>query len=281
MKQPSSASQRGWQAEIDLAFRSHGARTVLTRNRHRGPLQVQKALYPEGGDTCHVVILHPPGGIAAGDRLAAYASLGSRSQALLTTPGASKWYRSERDWAHQHLHFAIDDQAVLEWLPRENIFFDGSRVSMCLDVDLSAHAKYFGWDVLSFGRRASGESWRCGRLRMRTSIRRAERMLWSENANVDADSGFTQGVAGLAGFTVCGTLVAAGCDIAGALLDACREVRADARSMVGITQVPDVLIARYLGDSTEDAFQWFANLWAVLRQATLGKVACPPRVWAC
>jgi urease accessory protein len=42
-----------------------------------------------------------------------------------------------------------------------------------------------------------------------------------------------------------------------------------------------VLIARYLGDSSEDAFQWFVNLWVVLREGTLGKVAHLPRVWAC
>ena len=243
---------------------------------------MQKALYPEGSETCHIVILHPPGGIAAGDRLCAQASLGNRARALLTTPGANKWYRSDKDWAHHNLRFSLDEHAVLEWLPRENIFFDGSNVSMNLDIELSPHAIYLGWDVLVFGRRASGESWRRGKLRMHTCIRRAEGALWSEVANLDADSGFTRALTGLAGFTVCGTLVAAGCDIADAVQDACREVKpGDARSMIGITRLPGVLIARYLGDSSEDAFQWFANLWAVLRQAMLGKVACPPRIWAC
>ena len=274
-------SQAGWQADLDLAFARRGERTVLTRNRHRGPLQVQKALYPEGKDTCHIAVLHPPGGVAAGDRLCVRVSLGDESQALLTTPGATKWYRSEGAWARQQLHFSVGSDASLEWLPRENIFFDGANVSLQLDVDLSGQAKYFGWDIVSFGRRASGETWRYGKLNSHTHIRCADRVLWSEVANVDAQSGFAHSPAGLAGFTVCGTFVCAGSQVSAAVLADCRGVRRPQSSRVGVTHVPRVLIARYLGDSSEDAFQWFENLWVVLREAALGKVAHPPRVWAC
>src|ERR1700692_691865 len=128
-------SQAGWQADLDLAFGGRGERTVLPRNQHRGPLQVQKALYPEGKGTCHIAVLHPPGGVAAGDRLGVRGSLGDESQSLLTPPGATKWYRSEGAWARQQLHFSVGGGASLEWLPRENIFFDGARVSLQLDVD--------------------------------------------------------------------------------------------------------------------------------------------------
>jgi urease accessory protein len=272
----------GWQADLDLAFARRGERTVLTRNQHRGPLQVQKALYPEGRDTCHVAVLHPPGGVAAGDRLCVRVSSEEESRALLTTPGATKWYRSEGAWAGQHLRFSVGPGAILEWLPRENIIFDGSNVSMQLDVDLSERAAYVGWEIVSFGRRASGERWRSGKLHMQTHIRCADRVLWSEAAHVDARGGFADSPVGLAGFTVCGTLVVAGSEVSAASLADCRGVqRPAADSRVGVTRMPRVLIARYLGDSSEDAFQWFANLWRVLREAVFGKVAHPPRVWAC
>lgn len=271
-----------WQADLDLAFARRGDHTVLTRNQHRGPLQVQKPLYPEGREICHVAVLHPPGGVAAGDQLCIRASLDARSLALCTTPGATKWYRSEGSWASQQLRFSLGEDAVLEWLPRENIIFDGANISMKLDVDLSLRATYFGWDILSFGRRASGEAWTHGRLNMLTTIRRADRLLWSEVADVDARSGFAKSPVGLSGFTVCGTFLVAGCDIDGVLLGECREARPPAaKSRTGITHVPAVLVARYLGNSTEDAFQWFTTLWAVARRALLGKAACPPRVWAC
>ena len=272
----------GWQAELDLCFARRTGQTVLSHNRHRGPLQVQKALYPEGKDTCHIAILHPPGGVAAGDGLNIRASLKQQARALLTTPGATKWYRSEGSCASQQVHFSLGEDAVLEWLPRESIIFDGANISLELNVELGLRARYFGWDILSFGRRASGESWGRGRLSMQTNIRGTDWLLWSEAADIDAQSGFAASPVGLSGFTVCGTFVAAGSDIDAALLRECRAVIPPAaKSRTGITRVPGVLIARYLGDSTEDAFYWFTNLWAVVRRAGTDKVACPPRVWAC
>jgi urease accessory protein len=274
--------QLGWQANVELAFEYREAGTVLAGNQHKGPLQVQKALYPEGPDICHVAVLHPPAGIAAGDSLCIRASLEGRSRALLTTPGATKWYRSDRTFARQQLHFYLDGDAVLEWLPRENILYDGSRISMNLDISLSAHSKYFGWEILSFGRRASGENWRRGILQMRTSIRRADRVLWSEMANVDADSGFAKSSVGLSGFGVCGTFLIAGYDVDSDLLTTCRRVRpTPSEARIGITRMPGVLIARYLGNSSEEAFNYFAELWTVLRPALSAKVSCAPRVWAC
>src|SRR5258708_34126976 len=94
-------SQVGWQADLDLSFTRRGERTVLTRNRHRGPLQVQKALYPEGEETCHIAVLHPPGGVAAGDRLFVRLSLGDELGGPLTTPAGTQRYRSWRGWAPQ------------------------------------------------------------------------------------------------------------------------------------------------------------------------------------
>jgi urease accessory protein len=96
---------------------------------------------------------------------------------------------------------------------------------MSLDIALSAHSKYFGWEILCFGRRASGESWRRGTSQMRTSIRRADRVLWSEVAALEACSGFAQSTVGLAGCTVCGTFLVAGDDVENELLKICRHVR--------------------------------------------------------
>lgn len=275
-------SKAGWEAELDLTLtrRAHG--TVLSRHRHRGPLLVQKALYPEGRDTCHVTILHPPGGVAAGDRLKVSVELEPHAAALLTTPGATKWYRSAGEQAYQQVALSVAEGAVLEWLPRENIFFDGAQVMLGLDVNLMAGAHFIGWDLHGFGRRASGETWRRGALKIRTSIHREERLLWSEMARVDAAGAFAESSVGLAGASVCGTLVAAGWAITPDVLMACRDVpAAGATARIGITHLPEILLARYLGDSTEDGFRWFTALWGVLRQALAGKPACEPRVWAC
>ncbi|MDE2089358.1 MAG: hypothetical protein KGJ12_05005, partial [Gammaproteobacteria bacterium] len=49
----------GWNAELSLAFARNNGRTVLSRRRHQGPLQVQRPFYPEPGGVCHVYLLHP------------------------------------------------------------------------------------------------------------------------------------------------------------------------------------------------------------------------------
>jgi urease accessory protein len=107
-------------------------------------------------------------------------------------------------------------------------------------------------------------------------------VLWSERAYIDAGSGFARSSVGLSDFTVCGPFVIAGYDVASALLTACRQVQpALTEARIGITRVPGVLIARYLGNSTEEVFSWFTTLWTVLRPALSEKAACAPRVWAC
>jgi urease accessory protein len=273
---------RGWQASLELKFAHRAPRTVLDFNRHVGPLQVQKALYPEGPGICHVAVLHPPGGIAAGDSLHCKALLGAGSMACLTTPGAAKWYRCPDAWSEQRLEFSVAEAATLEWLPRENILFDASRVRLRLDVELAPGARFFGWEILCFGRRASGEQWRSGALTLRSSIRRAGRLLWSERAHVRGGSGFDASPAGLAGFSVNATFVVAGPETDAQLLAACRGREPRERgARHGITSLPGVLLARYLGNSSEDAFEWCTSLWKLLRPAHLNVAATPPRLWAC
>ena len=271
-----------WHANLALSFAHAAGRTRLASKAHSGPLQIQKALYPEGAAICHVTVLHPPGGIADGDRLCVSARLDHDSRVCLTTPGASKWYRCQRGEAEQRLHFSVGAGAVLEWLPRENILFDASQVRMSLDVELQPDGKFLGWEILCFGRRASQERWQRGGLRLRSTVSRAGRALWSERAQICAGSGFETSPIGLAGYSVSGTLLCAGSDIDASLLRACRgsEPRT-ADSRAGVTSLPGVLLARYLGHSSEEAMQWFTSLWQLLRPALFGVTATAPRLWAC
>src|ERR1044071_2291298 len=86
--------QAGWEARLALSYAREGERTVVDRRLHCGPLLVQKALYPEGCGVCQSIIVHPPAGIAGGDRLILDARAGRRARAQLTTPAAAKWYRT-------------------------------------------------------------------------------------------------------------------------------------------------------------------------------------------
>ncbi len=271
-----------WRASLDLRFSPRANRTALVHRRHEGPLQVQKALYPEGPEICHVALLHPPGGIAGCDRLSIRGAADQNSHAVLTTPGATKWYRAAGGAAEQRLQFALDGDSVFEWLPRENILFDGCNAAMRTEISLSASARYLGWEILCLGRRASGEHWTRGRLQLDTRILRQGRIVWAEHARLAAESGFVNSPVGLAGFSVNATFLAAGFEADAALLQHCRALAVrDDGSRHGVTWLPGILCARYLGHSSEDAFGWFSALWALLRPALLGRAAQAPRLWAC
>src|SRR5258706_481568 len=157
-----------WKASLSLGFTSHGTRSVLSRREHDGPLVVQKALYPEGEGVCHAIVVHPPGGIVGGDQLGLRVDCAAQSHALLTTPGAGKWYRSAGAWARQSLDFSV--AGTLEWLPRETIVFDGALAELTTTVDLAEGARFIGWEVVCLGRRGAGERFERGRLRLSTRI---------------------------------------------------------------------------------------------------------------
>jgi urease accessory protein len=147
-------------------------------------------------------------------------------------------------------------------------------------VQLAPGAHYIGWDVTRLGRTASGERFEVGELRSRTEILRAGRRLWGDYARFEGGAGLLRSPAGLAAYPIMGTLLAAGLDIERGLLDACRAVAPEGDARFGVTTLPGVFAARFLGHSTEAARGYFVALWRLLRPALIGREASVPRIWA-
>ena len=274
--------QAGWQATLNLEFTATSAtRSTLTHRAHSGPLRVQKPLYPEGERICHAVIVHPPGGIAGGDRLHIDVTVHAGAHALITTPGATKWYKANGRQSAQEVEVKVADAAVLEWLPQETIVFDQADTLSTTRVELAADALYLGWEVLCLGRTASGESFTSGRHRQRFALRQQGRLLWNERGALDGGSSALASPAGFAGATVAGTLLAAGRPVNQALLDQARAALGEQYGQrVALTRLPNLVVARYLGPSSEEAKAAFARLWEVLRPALCGHAAVAPRLWS-
>ena len=266
----------GWRAELALAYERHGARTVLAKRRHEGPLVVQKPHYPEGDAVCHTIVVHPPGGIAGGDELEIRARAGAGAHALLTTPGAGKWYRSSGAWSRQKIGFDLGAGAALEWLPQPAILFDNAMGDMEFTLDLAADARYIGWEILCFGRTGSGERFSRGTCRVSTQIRRAGKRLWLERGELRGGTPLMESPAGLQGRTVCGTMLAVAPELGQDLLAAARKAT---EGSAALTLLPGVLVARALADSSEAVRAIFARLWSVLRLPVMGREPHEPRIW--
>ncbi len=267
----------GWQARLDLTFAERAGRTLLAHKQQRGPLTVQRPFYPEGGP-CHCYLLHPPGGVVGGDRLEIAVQAGAGAHALVTTPGAAKFYRSAGPSAEQSQRLRVEAGGVLEWFPQETILFPGARLRLTTEVDLEPGSRFMGWEVLSLGRPAVGERFHTGFADLGLSVRRAgvpllvERLRLSDGAGLDAASG-------LRGHPVSGTLVASGA--AKADLDALRDGRhPDAVVLWGATLLDDLLVARCLAGGVEPVHRLFRSIWGILRPRLFGAPVCPPRIWA-
>ncbi|MNR76034.1 Urease accessory protein UreD [compost metagenome] len=277
------ASFRNDQARLSLAFTDDAGTTRLTERSHFGPLRVQKPLYPEHPAVCHAIIVHPPGGVVGGDQLTINARVGDRAHALLTTPGAGKWYRANGHVSQQQVTLEVGADAALEWLPQETIFFNHADVRLEHNVTLAADARYIGGEILCFGRTASGESFESGRLTQRTSIRRGGKLVWFEQGSLQAGGGSSSmsSPLALAGYTVCATLIAVGKTMNGSFLTELRDESAELAQggRSGATQMKQVLVARYLGHSSEVARLWMTRAWQRIRPELMQREAVIPRIW--
>jgi urease accessory protein len=268
----------GWRAELALRYERRGTRTVLAERRHSGPMLVQKALYPESEEVCHGIVLHPPGGIVGGDELTLHVALGPQASALLTTPGAAKWYRSAGSEARQRVRFEVASSASLEWLPQPTIAFDRTLGRSQYEIAIDADGRYIGWEVLCLGRTASGERLRAGSWLTATQVTRAGTPLWMERAAIEGSSRLLDSPLGLDGQPISGTLIAVARDIRAEAVAACRSI-VPVCGRGAVTRLPGLMVARYLGDRAEAAFGYFVRLWEVLRPALLDREAAPPRIW--
>ncbi|MBK1724198.1 urease accessory protein UreD [Thiocystis violacea] len=273
----SEGTQDGWAAHLALRFARRGPRTALVHRRHQGPLKVQRPFYPEG-DLCHLYLLHPPGGLVGGDRLRIEVEVEAGAAAMLTTPGAAKFYRSLGPSAEQHQVLRISDRASLEWLPQENILFPGANALLSTRIDLSAAARFIGWEISCLGLPANGQRFESGRADLQLRIDRdGEPLLWDRLRVQGADD--LDGLSSLRGMPVVGTLIATGADEETLQL-ARAAASPDDRTLLGITRIDDLLVARALGQATDQVRAKLTAIWASIRPALLGRPATPPRIWA-
>ena len=280
MKPVEAVAPRTWDAELALGYEFRAGRTTLARRSSRGPLAVQKMLYPESAAVCHTILLHPPGGIAGGDHLTIRAVLDPQAHTVFATPGATKWYRSASLESRQRIDISVADNGICEWLPQENIFFESVKADNSISVRLGHGAAFCGWDVMCLGRTASGERFRNGRIRQRLRIEREGRPLFEELACIEGGSAVLESPAGMAGFPVCGNLLLAGRRIDASLMEECRAVLPGDNCRWGVTTLPEVFVARYIGRSAEQARDYFSRIWELLRPVYANRQARRLRIWA-
>ncbi|MGZ9106840.1 MAG: urease accessory protein UreD, partial [Rhodoplanes sp.] len=267
-----------WHASLALRVRNAGGRSLLAAE-HCGPLRVQKALYPEGDAPCHAVVLHPPGGIAGGDALQIAVNVDSGAHALITTPGAAKWYKSLGPTASQQVRLALNGS--LEWLPQEAIVYDAANVRSTIDIQLNDGAAMIGWDIVALGRRAAGERFERGLFAQTIRLRIGDELAWVERMRLGGNDALLESPIGLSGRHVFGCLWAAGPEFDDATMEGLRAPHGDRIPGAPMTRLtPRLVVARALGPSTQFVRAALTEAWATLRPLVFQRAAVLPRLWA-
>ena len=258
---------------------------TLARYLHNGPLRILQSLYPEGDAVCHNVLVHPPGGLVGGDTLEIQVSAATGTHGLVTTPGATRFYRSDGAVALQDTQIHLAAGARLEWLPLETLCYSGCQAENRLQATLDAGAEMLGWDITALGLPHAHLPFVQGTLRQHIEVPG----VWLEQGQIDArDTRLMDGPLGLAGHRCMATLFF----LAGTPLERTRREAAldvaravinghDLRATAGATS-PDgrVVVVRVLAPVVEPAMYLMRQIRAAWRQHFWQQPAVNPRIWS-
>ncbi|XHS76876.1 urease accessory protein UreD [Burkholderiaceae bacterium UC74_6] len=272
-------------ATLAVRYRCDGGRTV-ERHEHQGSLRLLKSLHPEGPGICHSVLVHPPSGLVGGDTLEITLEVGEGAHALVTTPGATRFYRSpEGAVALQRVNARLSEGARLEWLPLESIAYPGCEGENEARFELAAGAELLAWDLTALGLPGAGQPFDSGRFTQHLEVPGR----WLERGCIAADDALLMnGALGLAGHRCLGTMVfASGSDIERGrrerALEAVRELieAHPLRLQAGVTAAQvDVLVLRVIAPLVEPASTLMRQCWAAWRHELWGLSGDAPRLWA-
>jgi urease accessory protein len=273
-----------WRADLKLDYTLESQRTVV-RYLHQGPLRILQSLYPEGDQICHNVLVHPPGGLVGGDTLDIQVTVAEGAHGLVSTPGATRFYKSGGHPALQQVVAHLADNAKLEWLPLEAIAYNDCEATNRAIFNLAPSAELITWDVTALGLPSSDMAFTQGHFQQHIEIPG----VWLERGNIRGeDTRWLNSPLGLAGSKCLASLVFASgsaidSDRTTQALEAAREVIEShpLRLQAGITCVhPQVIVLRVMSPLVEPTMDLLKKVWAVWRHTLWALPSTPPRIWS-
>ena len=274
----------GWQARLKVEYSVENQRCVA-RHEHQGPLRILKSLYPEGDQVCHNILVHPPSGLVGGDELLIDIQLQTGSHALITTPGATRFYGSDAKTALQQVHAHLYEGASLEWLPLEALAYSGCQAHNQAVFHMEAGSRLMAWDVTALGLPHANQPFVTGQFQQHLEIAG----VWLERGLIEArDHRLLRSPLGLNGHSCQSTLVfAQGTAMSDAIreqvITLAREIceAHPLRLQAGVTS-PDarVVVVRVLSAQVENAMDLLRAVWLQWRHHCWQLPAVAPRIWA-
>ena len=154
-------------------------KTVVKEQYSKVPLYTQRALYLEESlpSMAYMYIISPSGGILQGDRYRIDITLKNNACAHITTQGATRIYRMEKNYATQIVNVVVDDSCYFEFIPDQIIPYRDSRFYQKVDLKVHDNATMVYAEMIVPGRVASGESFEYDICYMKALARNQNHML--------------------------------------------------------------------------------------------------------
>ena len=254
-------------------------------------------------------MLYPPAGIALGDKLDIDIGVKHHAHAVITTPGANKWYgnlpsytankqtddspsakKNQDDlnsYASQNVTVYLQDGSRFEWLPQENCFYNASFAHATNQFFISPAASIIAWEINLLGREHHGERYSTGEMRLSNLFWRVDeqpKLLLADTLHHCAEHDWFGSPVGLNNHSVFASLwVVPSVDAQKQLIDWVKQLRLfiDHHSLpVSCTQTGEVMIIRYLGDDVRQCFDSFGAVRDEIRTLMWQQASHLPRIWA-
>ena len=180
---PDDPQRLGRDGLLRLAFARRGDATVLRRCRYTLPLQALSPFTLDDG-ACYLLLLNPTGGVLGGDRLHTEIVLEEGARVCLSTPSATRVYRSSGAASQVETILRVGRGATLEYLPDHLIPHPGSRLRQSLRIEMEQGSRGIFFDGFSAGRIALDESCQFHEFDSRTEIFLGGRAVFANRSQI-------------------------------------------------------------------------------------------------
>jgi urease accessory protein len=145
---------------LRMEYDSHRQRTFAKEQYSKVPLYTQRVLYLEESlpSMAYLYIISPSGGILQGDRYRMDITLANNALLHLTTQGATRIYRMDKNYATQLVHINVGEGCYFEYIPDQIIPYRNSRFYQNVLLNVHDNSTLIYSEMLVPGRVGSGES---------------------------------------------------------------------------------------------------------------------------
>ena len=156
----------------------------ISHQSFRAPIHLSKSHLDQG----HLVqsIVNPTAGFFDGDRVEAHIHVAAGAKLVLSTPSASRVYRTRTGAAAVSCQeFRVDENASLEWIPEPFIPHAGARYVQRTRIHLHPAAGLLFFDWIAPGRVAMGEVFAYQHLRWELDLFLGEKLVARERYDLE------------------------------------------------------------------------------------------------